>query len=334
MAQDSTQLIVKLEAKLDGLEKGLKKAGVIADDAVKKIETGFFKSHVSAAALGNAIGNALSKGFEEGLKLLERFQERFKGLQKTAEIVGLGIKDLFSIQEALGGFEEANKAVVSLATLLDRARRGEDNYLSKLLKVNGEDIKSIKDAEQALFKVADIISRLPNKIQQAEVGKALGLPDDVIAKLAKGADHLRKAKENAAAAAPDLDKLGELAQRFENAWKAAVDGIKGYFAANFEAIQKTIVNFITATVEELRKLESLGGGIRGLLGIEGKVGLPGQAADALQTVADAFNKPLEFGVNKDRGKVSKPVSIASGGGGSSKKDKVDAFEREERRARE
>ncbi len=287
------QLVVALQAKLDKFEGQLKQAGVIADREVANMEDRFSRFNPGiATGIGTFLGALAGSAVTKAISSLETIFDRFKKIEETAKLAAISMNDVFGFQTSIkkSSFEDVDQALVTLSGLLDRAKRGEDNGLSKILGVNGVALGSIKDAGEALFKISDIISRL-SPIRGLEVLQKLGLPTNLLDDLSKGEEHLRAMQKAAADAAPDLQAMAEKAKEFDKLWKAAVEAIKAYFIDGIGDLKKIIADFIDTTAKELRALEALGDGIRSAFGITGKTGLPGQAAESLEAIAGGLRAP-------------------------------------------
>lgn len=328
------QLVVALEARLSKFEAQMKQAGLIADRQVSEIEGRFARSNPTlGAGVGGFLGALAGAGIKTAISALETLFDRFKKIEETAKLAAISMNDVFGFQGSIkkSSFEDVDSALVTLSGLLDRAKRGEENSLSKILSVNGVSLTSIKDAGEALFKISDIISRL-TPIRGLEVLQKLGLPANMLGDLAKGEEHLRAMQKSAADAAPDLQALAEKAKEFDELWKKAVEAIKVYFVDGIGDLKKIVADFIDSTAKELRSLESLGDGIRSAFGVTGKTGLPGQAADKLEEISKGLRSSTE---NLPRITVTgsritnpaKPFPLADKDSGGE-----DAFERATRQA--
>src|SRR6185503_15979135 len=203
------QLTVALQARLDKFEAQMKQAGIIADRQVSEIEDRFSKSNPTlGAGIGGFLGALAGSGITLAISKLETLFDRFKKIEETAKLAAISMNDVFGFQGSIkkSSFEDVDHALVTLSGLLDRAKRGEENALSKIFSVNNVSISSLKDTGEALFKLSDIISRL-TPIQGQEVLQKLGLPTNMLNDLSKGEEHLRALQKAAADAAPDLQAL-------------------------------------------------------------------------------------------------------------------------------
>lgn len=251
MAATDAQLVVSLEARLNKFEKQLKEAGIIADRQVKAIEDRFARSNpaFSGSFLGNFLGNLSTKALDKALSTVDELLHRFTDLDKTARLVGDSMNNIFGIQEAAGKFgasvADVNQSVRGLATLLDQMQRGEQNSLSKLFDVNPQALKGVNrdalDLQGAFRIVADIVQNARTEIQKIDLAKAAGQAEAMVPFLEKGGAAVGELQKNAAAAAPDLQKLADSAKAFDDAWQKAVTNVKAYLADNFrEAIKQDL----------------------------------------------------------------------------------------------
>lgn len=331
-------LIAKLEVRLNTLEKQLKKAGAMAQDAVDDINGKFAKANPTLGRIagGAFLGNMFSEAARQGVQLMDDLTRRFRDLETTARVTGLTIQEMFRAQSALGFTQGINQAITSIATLLDRAGRGEDNALSKILKVNDQDIRSVKDATEAWSRIVDIIFRAKNDIQAREIGKSLGIPDDVVDKIRQADVNLANMLKTAADGEQDLAKLAAAAKEFDDLWQAAIQNLKAAFLGVLPDLTAAMRAFIEGTARELRGLSQIGNSIGDMLGLKRGTDRFVQGAEALEGAAKGLQQgsgPLVVDLNKNRGTASRPLPLGGGGGGGGS-DRLNAFEREERRARE
>lgn len=284
---DSAKLLVTLEAKLDRFEKQMKDAGVIAEKGVKDIEDKFSKANpaFSGGFLGGLIGGVAAQGIKEAIHLLDTLHDRFKDIDKTAKLAAISMNDVFGFQSAFGksGFAEVDKALVTLASLLDRAQRGEQNSLSRIFEVNQVSLSSIKDAGDALFKISNIVSRL-TPIQGLEVLQKLGLPGSMLKELSQGEEHLRAMQKAAAETAPNLQALAEQAERFDKLWRAATDNFKSYVIGAIDYSILKLADFLELLAKGLRELDKIGTDIAKFTGLPMAVS-PAAGAQSLEDAA-------------------------------------------------
>ena len=283
---DTAALVVALSAQLTKFEKDMRAAGIMAEKAVGDIEDKFSKMNpkVSTSFLGNFFSDVVQKGISSAVDALKEFHKRFQDIEATAKLAAVSMNAVFGFQAALpgAGFDAVDKALVTLSALLDRAQRGEKgNALSTIFSVNDVALSSIRDAGEALFKVADIVSRL-TPIQGKMLLEQLGLDPRLLTDLQKGEEHIRAIQLASAAAAPDLQALAEKAKEFDRLWEAAAKAMKGYLVEAAQAAMQSLREFIETTIRELRALESVGKAIGDRLGIQTKQGALGDLADTME----------------------------------------------------
>jgi hypothetical protein len=329
-------LVAKLEVRLDKFEKQMRQAGQIADKGTKDIEDRFTRSNVAiGSTIGTALGKGITAGIEAAINSIRGLVERFKAIKDAAELTGISLRDAFGIEKTLGsgglqGFER-------VATMLDRMQRGEQNFLSKLFDANG--VKNVRDAATAFDHVVDIIQRAPNLIQAREIGAGFNINAETVNKIREASSEFGKLRAAAAAAAPDLDRLAQLAKEFDDAWKLAIKEVKAFLVENFHAAAAVVTEFVRTTIEELRTiihglglvadLFKMSGASEGLRDTDNKL------KETSASLGEWVNKLREAGkearsLRENRGPASRPPPL--GGGGSGGSTSLDAFEREERRA--
>ena len=323
---DTAALVVALSAQLTKFEKDMQKAGIMAEKAVGDIESKFSKVNIGVGAgIGSFLGTLAGSAMSTAISELSKLYSRFKDIDETAKLAAISMNAVFGFQTALGGnYEAVDKALVSLSALLDKAKRGEDNALSKIFQVNDVALSSIKNSGDALLKVSDIISRL-TPIQGKLLLEGLGIDPRLLEDLRKGEEHIRKIQQTAQDAAPDLKRLSDQAKEFDTLWKAAADAFKGYMSQAFDAALESTRQFMRNTANELKAIESLSNSIRESVGITGKTGMAGQAAEGLERMADPnFGKPPKRIEILAPRQPAKPLPV---GGGSTAAAQRDEFER-------
>src|SRR6188472_2822130 len=156
---DTAALVVALSAQLTKFEKDMKAAGIMAEKAVGDIESKFSKVNIGVGAgIGSFLGTLSGSLMSSAISELSKLYSRFKDIDETAKLAAISMNAVFGFQTALGGnYEAVDKALVGLSALLDKAKRGEDNALSKIFAVNDVALSSIKNSGDALLKVSDII---------------------------------------------------------------------------------------------------------------------------------------------------------------------------------
>lgn len=154
MATDP-KLVVALEARLNKFEKTLKEAGTIAERQVKTIEDKFDKMNPGMSGLRRAvlaIGSAII-----GAGLISKFKgmvdelSKVNDLAQRAQVSTDFIQALgFAVSQAGGSMEDAARAAQRFGKELGEVGT-QDNYLTRLLKENGVDVKRIAGDSAAAF---------------------------------------------------------------------------------------------------------------------------------------------------------------------------------------
>jgi hypothetical protein len=316
---DTAALVVALSAQLTKFEKDMQRAGVLADKTVADIEDKFSKANPSFAGsfLGNFLGNLSTKALESAIAFAVDLKDRFIDLEKTAHLVGISMNDIFGVQQAASksgaSVEEVTQSVKGLAVLLDQMQRGEKNSLSALLDANPAALQGVNrealTLQQTFGIVADLVENARTEIQKIDIAKAAGQAETMVKFLEKGGDETARLSANAAAAAPDLQKLADGAKAFDDAWKAAVQNIKAYFSENlFSGFKQDLID-ITSILEGLQKF--LGLFKHGLL--DTQAAAASEQINQLKTSIENLNRtPNPSGV------VSRQDLGATGGGTSTR----------------
>lgn len=243
-ASDGTAaLVVAMEAQLAKFEKQMKEAGNIADREVKNIEGRFARANpqFSGSFLGSFLGNIAAQGFGKIVNVIEDLVARFRDLEKVSKLVNVQMNDLFGLQEVgskLGvPIEDVTKGVRDLAVLLDQMQRGEQNTLSKLFDANPAALKGInREAltfQQTFQVVADLVRNARTEVQKIDLARAAGQAEAMVPLLEKGGAEIAKLQKSAADAAPDLQRLANLAKDFDKAWNEAIKNLKAYIVTDF-----------------------------------------------------------------------------------------------------
>ena len=330
---DTAALVVALSAQLTKFEKDMQKAGIMAEKAVGDIEGKFSKINIGVGAgIGSFLGTLSGSLMSTAISELSKLYSRFKDIDETAKLAAISMNAVFGFQTALGGnYEAVDKALVSLSALLDKAQRGEENALSKIFEVNDVALNSIKNSGEALLKVSDIISRL-TPIQGKLLLEGLGIDPRLLDDLRKGEEHLRKIQQAAQDASPDLKRLSDQAKEFDELWKSAAKAMGGYLSQAFDAALESTRQFMRNTANELKAIESLSNKIRESVGITGKTGMAGQAAEGLERMANenaTAPKRVEIRSSQNPAKPL-PVGTAGGGGGGGTDQFESAIDRVEK----
>lgn len=264
---DTAALVVALSAQLTKFEKDMRQAGVLADKTVSDIEDKFARANPTFGGtfLGNFLGNLSTKALESAIAFAVDLKDRFIDLERTSKLVGVSMNEIFGIQQAASksgaSVSEVTQSVKGLAVLLDEMKRGEKNSLSALFDANPAALQGVNrealTLQQAFGIVANLVENARTEIQKIDIAKAAGQTETMVKFLEKGADETERLSKNAAAAAPDLQKLADQAQAFDDAWKAAVQNIKAYFSENLFGGAKQDLLDIVAILEGLQKFLGL-----------------------------------------------------------------------------
>lgn len=264
---DTAALVVALSAQLTKFEKDMRQAGVLADKTVSDIEDKFARANPSFGGtfLGNFLGNVSTKALESAIAFAVDLKDRFIDLERTSKLVGVSMNEIFGIQQAASksgaSVSEVTQSVKGLAVLLDEMKRGEKNSLSALFDANPAALQGVNrealTLQQAFGIVANLVENARTEIQKIDIAKAAGQAETMVKFLEKGADETERLSKNAAATAPDLQKLADQAQAFDDAWKTAVQNIKAYFSENLFGGAKQDLLDIVAILEGLQKFLGL-----------------------------------------------------------------------------
>jgi hypothetical protein len=233
---DTAALVVALSAQLTKFEKDMKQAGVLADDAVDNIEKKFSKMNpqVSASFLGNLFAGFADKAVGAAVQAVKELVDRFKELQNAAEYAEVSVQWLYGLQQAGeqagASFTDMNAAMKAVAFSLDEIKRGGDNALKTLFDANPQFLKGINrdamTAAQALQVVFNIMNNM-SRLRAEDVGTNLGIPTGAsIAAWKQGGDAIMAAADAAAKAGPDLKRLAEISQQFQEIVTAVWNEVK------------------------------------------------------------------------------------------------------------
>ncbi|MDB5618212.1 hypothetical protein [Tardiphaga sp.] len=252
---DTAALVVALSAQLTKFEKDMQRAGVLADKTVSDIEDKFSKANpsFSGSFLGNFLSNLSTKGIEAAIKFATDLKDRFLELPEVAKLVGQSLNDVFGFQEAAANakvpIDDATKSLKGLATLLDQMQRGEKNSLSDLLDANPAALQGVNrealTLQQTFGIVGDLVQNARTEIQKVDISRAAGQTETMVRFLEKGGAAVRQLSTDAAAAAPDLQKLADQAKLFDEAWNQAVRNVKAYLSEHlFDVIRQDLTDLI------------------------------------------------------------------------------------------
>jgi hypothetical protein len=250
MADNTASLVVALSAQLTKFENDMKRAGIMAGNAVDDIEKKFagMNPQVNASFLGNLFSNIVTKGIETATKALTDFYDRFIALQGTARLTAQSLEQVWGFQEAAKAsgatVDNATKSLEKLTFLLDEMQRGNKNSLSQLLDANPEAMRGINRETMTLAQtwqvLADIIRDFDKYVQKVQAARLAGMTDDMVPALEKGGAALKGIVGDASAAAPPLSKMVEQAKLFDEYMKSASQWIKADLA---QGLQNTLREF-------------------------------------------------------------------------------------------
>jgi hypothetical protein len=257
----------------------MRDAGIMAEKAVGDIENKFSKMNpkISTSFFGNLFSNLAQKGIDAAIRAVTDLAARFADLQKAADYAAVSLQWLYGLQaagaKAGAAFGEINVAVKSLAFQLDEMKRGGDNPLKTLLDANPQFMKGVNrdtmDVTKTLEVVANIISKAKNDVQAFDMAKNLGLPENTVALLQKGGDEIKRMADEAARAAPDLERLAIQSKLLGDAWdeigkkfkEGAMTGLfvyLNYLASTYRAILEAILPVLDAVNSKSAELARSG----------------------------------------------------------------------------
>ena len=326
MAQnDTAALVVALSAQLTKFEKDMQRAGVLADKTVSDIEDKFSKANPSFAGsfLGNFLGNLSTKALESAISFAVDLKDRFIDLERTAHLVGVSMNDIFGLQQAASKsgatVDEVTQSVKGLAVLLDQMQRGEKNSLSALFDANPAALQGVNrealTLQQTFGIVANLVENARTEIQKIDIAKAAGQAETMVKFLEKGADETDRLAKNAAAAAPDLQKLADGAKAFDDAWRNAVSNIKAYLSENLFGGFKQDLTDVVAILEKLQSF----------LGLFKSGLLDKQAASASEKINELKTSLANLDRQGNPAGVVTREALGPTGGGTSTRDKSRAL---------
>jgi hypothetical protein len=255
MADDKTAaLVVALSAQLTRFERDMKSAGDIADREASRIEKRFSDLNPLAGTfLGNFAANLSTKAFDSAIDFVKDLTRRFVELDATAKLVGESMRDVFGIQQAAAKakvpVDDVTASVKGLATLLDQLQRGEKNSLSELFAANPDTLKGVDlqalNLQQTFAIIADLVRNARTEIQKIDLAQAAGQTASMVKFLQQGGEAVTYLSKNAAATAPDLQKLADTAKAFDEAWRLAVQNVKSYLSEHlFDIFKQDLADII------------------------------------------------------------------------------------------
>lgn len=260
MADDAVALAIRMEARFDKLERDLKRAGVLADQAVKDIEDKFSKLNPSLPSnfltgIFQGIGQRLAQELDPK-KIVEKLKETLFALAavgETAKKVAVDVEDLQKIRFGVGtqsGLEtkEILKDTEDFAKNL-RDAKTEENDLSKLFAANNIKLKdrngeAIK-LQDAMARVADLVKNAKDEFDKVKIVELVGLSKGWVGALEAGGDAFNKVANGAQAAGKIIDRdIIETAEKFKKRWNEAVDNMTTNSLARFGQIANLIDELI------------------------------------------------------------------------------------------
>ncbi|WP_456671275.1 hypothetical protein [Bradyrhizobium sp. Lot11] len=271
----------------------MKRAGDIADKQASQIEDRFSRLNPFAGTfLGNFAADFARKGFDQAISFVQDLTRRFTELDATAKLVGASMNDIFGVQQAASKVgtpvDDVTASLKNLAVLLDQFKRGEKNSLSELFDANPQALKGVNtqalSLQQTFALVADLVQNARTEIQKIDLAKAAGQSESMVRFLEQGGEAVTYLSKNAAAAAPDLQRIADQAKAFDEAWKTAVQNVKAYLSEH-------LFDFIKSDLQDLISLLELAVKFLGLF----KGGLlDAQAASAASDLAKTRDALVAF----------------------------------------
>jgi hypothetical protein len=256
MSDDNTeQLIVQLEAKVDNFEKQMKKAAQVADQGFGSIETrakqtaDLISKNLESAA--NGVGGIFSKisgsflgaagitglGVSALLSTLVNINgelAKLPGLARTAELSTDKLQEI-KFAANLGGLSDSDFAtgLKSAVAMLDEAQR-QTNSLTRLFNANGLSIRDqngqLKNFDQLLMDAARLMQNARTEQEKIDVARMIGLTDQWVGVLRKGPAALKEVEDSAKDAGAVIDKgLLDQAKEFDKQWNQAIVKFKAGF---------------------------------------------------------------------------------------------------------
>lgn len=227
-----SDLVISVGASIKDLERQMKAAARVAEQAADDIEADFKRRNPSFAG---DFGIGLLKGAIAAIsveKLIRGFADLTREVASfadTARRAGIEVERFQELRAAAGtkGITggEFDKGLSGIAKALNDARSGEGD-LGALLDANNIKYKdregNVISTNEALAVAADLISRAATEQDKLEIAKKFGLPDDFVPLLENGAAALDKLAQNAREAGAVLDAdMVQRAKQFDDAWSSA-----------------------------------------------------------------------------------------------------------------
>lgn len=264
---DNTQLVVQITAKLDNIERQLKKVGKLADDAVNDVEQKFARANPSigtTALIASLKGAIAGLGIERLVSGLIEANHELAEIGETAKRVGIDVGRLQELRKA-AGFEgvsasDFTSGIEGLAKKINDAAR-EETDLSKFLEANN--IK-IKDRNGALLSTNQVLEHLANLVRGAatefdkiKIAEIAGLTKDWVGLLERGAAGMNDLANEARRAGGILDEATiQKAQEFDKAWREVATNFATFMKAAIADILPAINALIGAASSALQTLNT------------------------------------------------------------------------------
>lgn len=245
MAQ--SDLVVSVGANIAALERQMRAAAASSEKAAADIETRFSKVNptFSTTALTGALkGFAAAFTLDKMIRGLAAANAELVRMGDTAKRVGLDVQRFQELQFAgrLNGLsgKDFGSGLEGLAEKLNEARQSE-NALSKLFADNNIKLKDRKgeviSINDALGKVAGLISNAATAFDKIKIAEAAGLTRDWVPLLEQGADAMDRQAASAQAAGAVIDsEIIQKAKEFERNWVEATERWATMIKANAGAI--------------------------------------------------------------------------------------------------
>jgi hypothetical protein len=267
------QLIVALEARLDKFEKGLKEAGIIAEQQIKEIEAKFAGMEITpgkiagGVAAGNVIFKFLDKAVEgfiakitEAIEQMNNLNDAMTKTTLSAEQLqrvgfaaragGLTDKEFFAgLDRAGAAMDEMNRRTTKLGELLDA-----NNIKYK------DQAGLVVNVDRGLELAAELMSRAGSEFEKIEIAKAFGLTEQWVRVLGQGVEHFRAMKaaatidENLARSLQHMEALRTLAAEI----RAIIGGWGNDLVQLVLPNLKLVSDALTVALETLARITQTG----------------------------------------------------------------------------
>lgn len=234
-----SDLVISVGASIKDLERQMKAAAKVAEQAADEIEGKFRRANPSFAGnfgLGVLQGAIAAISFEKITRGIIDANKEIASFGETARRVGLDIARFqeFRLAASREGIEGKtfDAGVDALSAKLNEARQ-QENALTKLLDENNVKYKDRKgeivSTNEALALAADLISRAATEQDKVKIAEAFGLPKDFVPLLENGAEALQKLAQNARESGSILDaEVIQKAKEFDQAWNSAWASFAAY----------------------------------------------------------------------------------------------------------